>query len=349
MNQIRKVVEALMKHGPKYTTISRETGVPITTVRYILREKLPKLGFTLHAAINYGKLGLQRYMVTIDTSLAPNYMTSLLKLFGETMYLSYYSYLLSRRKFFTIFSIPPKFESSFIAFLDDLIRLDLIRTYELKKLYYRRILSFREDCFDFDNGVWIQNWEAIPRVNEVPEIYEMAEQTESLTTIDLKILNELVKDSLIKLTNIAMKLNVTRQTIKRHYSKILKTIYQYTILWIPPHNPEIVCTPVLLQTHFDEAVRRTILNIPFAYLEMKSEDLNYYTILLLPSLGFYKVIRYISEKINQVGIDFLSMENAANFLIPHGLFNEKKNEWVNVFEIGLQKILREVELRKKLF
>jgi hypothetical protein len=338
-----------MKHGPKYTTISRETGVPITTVRYILKEKLPKLGFTLHAAINYGKLGLQRYMVMIETHLAPDYMTSLLELFGETMYLSYYSYLLNGRKFFTIFSIPPKFESSFTTFLDNLIRLGLIRTYEFKKLYYRRILPFRGDCFDFDNGVWMQNWESAPRLNEVPEIYEIAEQVDTLTIIDLRILNELNKNSLIKFTDIAKKLNVTRQTVKRHYNKILQIIYQYSIFWMPPHNPEVVCTPILVQTYFDESVRKMIHDIPFAHLEMKSEDSDYYSIIFAPSLGFYKVVKYISEKIVQGKIDFLSMENTANFLIPYTLFDEKNKEWINIFEEGLQKILREVKLGSKVF
>jgi len=342
MSQIRKVVEALMKHGPKYTTISRETGVPITTVRYILKEKLPKLGFTLHAAINYGKLGLQRYLVIMEPSLSPDHMVNLLDLFGETMYLNYYSYLLQNRKFLTIFSIPPEFETSFMTFLDELVRLRVLNKYYFKKLYYRRIIPFRIDCFDFDKGVWLQNWNNTPRKEEVSEIYEEPEQIEGLTSLDIRILAELQKDSFLRYTTLSRMLNKARQTIKRHYEKISKTIYLYVILWMPKEHPELYCTPILVRANPVDSLRKKLHNVPFIHLEMKTEDLDYYAVFFVPSIGFYKVLRYISES-KCIELDYLSMDYASNFVPHYNLYDDRKG-WVNIFEKGVEKIVKEVRL-----
>jgi DNA-binding Lrp family transcriptional regulator len=343
MCQAGRVVEALMKHGPRYTMISRETGVPVTTVRYIIREKLPKLGFTIRPVINYGRLGLQRYLVILRSSLSPDYLSSLLELLGETMYLNYYTYILNDGRFLTIFSIPPSFEDSFIRFLDQLARFNIIDLYDVKKLYYRRVIPFRADCFDFDNGVWIQNWEEVSRVRELPEIYEEPNQLDGLTSLDLRILLELYLEPLSSYTDIAKRLKISRQTVKRRFEKILSTIYLYMVFWMPRSNPELVCTPLFIQADQDDKARRIMLNIPFTHLEMKTEDSEYYYILFTPSLGFYKVLEYISEKKIVKKIDFLSMKYAGNFTFPHTLFRDRGG-WLNIFEEGRQKILREVRL-----
>ncbi|MCL7397371.1 MAG: winged helix-turn-helix domain-containing protein, partial [Thaumarchaeota archaeon] len=326
-----------------YTTISRETGIPITTVRYILKEKLPKLGFTVHPAINYGKLGLQWYLAIIQPSVRPDNFVNILDLFGQTMYLKYYTYLLDNMKFLTLFSIPPRFESSFITFLDQLVNVGLIRKYNVKVLLYRRIIPLRIDCFDFNNGVWIQKWDEMPRTEGTPEIYEVPAQIDGLSSLDLKILAELDKNAFTKYSDIARKLNVTRQTVKRHYEKVLQVIYFYMPFWMPTEYPELVCIPVCIHAKSNDKIREIILNIPFAHLEMKTEDAEYYSILFIPSVGFYKVLKYIYEKGISGEISFLSMEYSANFVPPHVLFKDKEG-WVNIFEEGLQKILKEVRL-----
>ncbi|MEM3397554.1 MAG: winged helix-turn-helix domain-containing protein [Nitrososphaerota archaeon] len=343
MSQTRKVVEALMKYGPRYSAISRETEVPITTVRYILREKLPKLGFTIRPAINHGKLGLRWYLVMLEFSVRPDYLTTMLDLFGESMYLSYYAYLLNERKFLTLFATSPKFEESFSNFLDELVKLNIVKRYVLKRLQYRRVVPFRADCFNFNDGVWIQNWDEISRSEDVPEILEEPTQIHGLSSLDIRILAEIYKNPFTSYSEIARRLSVSRQTIKKHYQNIVSKIYLYMLFWMPTRFPELVSTPMFVQTHFNSYTRKTILDIPFTHLEMKSDDSEYYSILFVPSVGFYKVLRYIDERGISGKIDFLSMEYAANF-VPHYNLYDNRRGWINVFEYGLQKILKEVKL-----
>lgn len=340
----REVVKALMIYGPRYSKISKETGVPVTTVRYILREKLPRLGFIVRAAINYGLLGLQRYLVLIETSLPLEYMCSLLDLLGERAYLNYYTYLMKERKFLTIFSIPPSFQDSFINFLDRLIDLKLLRRYTINKLEYRRLIPFRTNCFDFNRGVWSLNWDE-HKSEELHEIYEIPTGFENLTSLDLKILAKLNENAFVKYTELANYLNVTRQTIKRHYEKIKKTIYMYGLLWIPKENPELVSVPLIVGSSFDEISRKTMLNIPFSHLEMKTDDRKYYVMLFIPSLGFYKTVRYMNERMNIELFDFLSMKYTANFLCDGLPYSDNKG-WINVFDLITEKILEKVRLFK---
>jgi len=103
LEETRKVVEALMKVGPRFSDISRATGIPVSTVRYILLKRLPKLGLSVRASINYGAIGLQRYLVEFKSDHPPQYVSSILDLLGEYAYLDYYTYSMTEKKFLTIF------------------------------------------------------------------------------------------------------------------------------------------------------------------------------------------------------------------------------------------------------
>ena len=342
MDATAKVVEALMRLGPHYSKISRETGVPIPTVRYILTNRLPKLGFTARAAINCGALGLQRYLVILKSFLSPNYMSRLLNMFGEIMYLTYYTYLMKDKKFMTIFTLPPKYLDDFIMFLENLKSINIIKDYIVKKLLYMRILPFRVDSFDFRRGVWRQDWPNQYKYH-IPEIYEELNPNPLLDKIDLLILKELQKNIFVKQTDLAKRLGVTRQTVKRHYEHVSKAIYMYAITWVPPWNPELVSSPLLLGSQDAEEARQAIINIPFTYTEMRTVEDDYLGLLLVPSIGLYRVMKYISGKITISDLEFLDMDNTLRFSIHCNLFKDKTG-WLNPYEIGIEKIMEKVRL-----
>ena len=341
METAAKVVKALMECGPSYSEISRRTKVPIPTVRYILRNRLPKLGFTITIAINHGVLGLQRYMVTLESHLSPRYMSELLSMFGELFYLRYYTYLLKERKFLTIFTVPPKYSNDFIAFLDSLKSIQIIDDYSVKKLLYMRVLPFRVDSFDFKRGVWKQNW--FENRFSIPEIYEDVNISSKIDKIDLLILKELEKDAFIKYIDLARKLKLTRQTIKRHFEHVVKAIYMYAVMWVPRWNPDLVSAPILVKALDVEEARSAIINVPFTYAEIRTIDDEYLGLALAPSIGLYKMIKYIGERVKIESLDFLDMENTLSFTIPYNLFNERSG-WLNPYEPGIEKIMEKIEL-----
>ena len=341
MESAAKVVKALMECGPSYSEISRRTKVPIPTVRYILRKRLPKLGFTIAVAINHGVLGLQRYIVTLESHLSSRYMSGLLSMFGELFYLRYYTYLMEERKFLAIFIVPPKYSDDFIAFLDSLKSVKIIDDYSVKKLPYMRVLPFRVDSFDFKRGVWRQNW--FEKKFSIPEIYEDVNPLSKIDKIDLLILKELEKDAFIKYIDLARKLKLTRQTVKRHFERIAKAIYMYSVMWVPRWNPDLVSAPILVKTPYVEDARSAIINVPFTYAEIRTIDDEYLGLVLAPSIGLYKMIKYINERVKVECLDFLDIENTLSFTIPHNLFNERIG-WLNPYELGIEKIMEKIQL-----
>ena len=341
MEAAAKVVKALMECGPSYSEISRRTGVPIPTVRYILRKRLPRLGFSVKAAINYGALGLQRYLVIIKPNLPPNYMSRLLNMFGELMYLNYYTYLMRQGEFLTIFNLPPEYFDDFRRFLDELKSLNIVAEYSVRKLLYMRVLPFRVDCFDFRKGVWRQNWTETRFW--VPEQYEDPNPRPKLDKIDLLILKEVQKNAFIKYIDLAKILGLTRQTIKRHFEHIAKTIYMYAVFWVPPWNPELISIPMIIEAPNADEARSALINIPFNHAELRTEDDEYLTLALVPSIGLYKVVKYVSDKISFKNLEFMDMTYTLNFVIHHNLYNNKAG-WLNPYEIGIEKIIRKIRL-----
>ena len=341
MEAAAKVVKALMECGPSYSEISRRTGVPIPTVRYILRNRLPKLGFTIAVATNHGALGLQRYIVILESRFSPRYMSGLLGMFGELFYLRYYTYLMKERKFLTIFAIPPRYSDDFITFLDSLKSVRIIDDYSVKKLLYMRVLPFRVDSFDFKKGVWKQNW--FEKKISIPEVYEEVNPSSRIDKIDLLILKELEKDAFIKYVDLAKKLRLTRQTIKRHFEHVVKAIYMYAVMWVPRWNPDLVSAPILIKAPNAEEARSAIINVPFTYAEIRTIDDEYLGLALAPSIGLYKMIKYISERVKIDCLDFLDMDNSLSFTVPYNLFNEKIG-WLNPYELGIEKIMEKIRL-----
>jgi len=338
MDTAALVAEALMKYGPKYAKISKETGVPTATVRYILTKRFPKLGLSVKALINRGLLGLQRYLVMIKPALSPKFTSGLLSILGEFMYLTYYTYLTRQRKFMTIFTLPPKYFDSFVEFLNRLKSTKIIADFEVDKLFYMRGLPFRADCFDFREGVWRQDWKE--RDSWVPEVYENPNTELNLDKIDLLILKELRKDAFIKYIDLAKMLKLTRQTIKKHYERAVKAVYMYAIFWFPPWNPETIAVPVITISHDIEGARRALINVPYTFTEMRTAD-KYLTFSVIPSIDFYRTVKYVNTSAIISDIDFPDMNNTLNFEIHPNLYSDRVG-WLNPFDIGIEKILEKV-------
>jgi len=338
MDAAALVAEALMKYGPKYAKISKETGVPTATVRYILTKRFPKLGLSVKALINRGLLGLQRYLVMIKPALSPKFTSGLLSTLGEFMYLTYYTYLTRQRKFMTIFTLPPKYFDSFVEFLNRLKSAKIIADFEVDKLFYVRGLPFRVDCFDFKEGVWRQDWKE--RGSWIPEVYENPNTELKLDKIDLLILKELRKDAFIKYIDLAKILKLTRQTIKRHYERAVKAVYMYAIFWFPPWNPETIAVPVVTISHDIEGARRAFINAPYTFTEMRTAD-KYLTFSVIPSIDFYRTVKYVNTSAIVSDMDFPDMNNTLNFEIHPNLYSDRFG-WLNPFDISIEKILEKV-------
>ncbi|MEM4020974.1 MAG: hypothetical protein QXI18_01170 [Nitrososphaerota archaeon] len=346
MDETKMVVEALMKVGPRFTDISRATGIPISTVRYILLKRLPKLGLSIRAHINYGALGLQRYLVEFQSNYPPHYISRLLDMMGEMMYLDYYTYSMNKRKFFAIFAIPPKHERSFIEFMQILELLGLVRDSKIRKLVYMKLLPFMTECFDFSRGVWMQDWIDRPHNREIQEIIEYPNLEPKIDKIDLIILAELQRQVIpLRYAFFAKKFGLSRQTISKHYKHVRNFIDLFAVIWFPFKNPELVLSPLLIETAYNENDRKIIINIPFTYAEMKSEKGEYFAFIWAPSIGLYSSVKILTKFVEVEELHFQDLEYSGKFSIQYQLY--EKGSWMDPFEKGVQNLLEMLQKREE--
>jgi len=346
LEETRKVVEALMKVGPRFSDISRATGIPVSTVRYILLKRLPKLGLSVRASINYGALGLQRYLVEFKSNYPPHYISRILDLLGESMYLDYYTYSMNGGKFFATFAVPPKYEDSFLEFLQTLETLGLIKNTNLRKLAYVQLLPFMVDFFDFSRGIWLQDWMIRTQSREIQELIEYPDPNPKIDKIDLMILAELQKQVIpLKYNLFVRKFNLSRQTISKHFKHIRELIKLFVVLWFPAMNPELVILPLIVKTSYKPNIRKTLLSIPFAYAEMRSERGEYFVMLMPPSIGLYTTFKFLTESVEFDELIFQDMEYSGKFSVQYQLYEE--NSWINPFEKGIQNLLEIIQKQKK--
>jgi len=344
LEETRKVVEALMKVGPRFSDISRATGIPVSTVRYILLKRLPKLGLSIGASVNYGALGLQRYLVTFQSNYPVHYISKILDLLGEYAYLDYYTYLMTEKKFLTIFAIPPSYEEDLLDFLNLLESMNLIKEMDTCKLIYMRPLPFMTEFFDFSRGVWIQDWISMRKSREVPEIPEYPDPQPKIDEIDLVLVKELQKGIIpLKYSIIARKFNLTRQTISKHYKHARNLINFFTVFWVPHMNPQLFILPLMVRVKAREDFRKLLLSIPFTHAEFRSERGDYFTMLLIPNVGSYITLKFITNSLDTISIDFQDMEYSGKFAIQCNLF--KGGSWINVFDEIAKKLIVLVKSR----
>lgn len=346
MEETRRVVEALMKVGPRFSDISRTTGIPVSTIRYILLKRLPKLGLSVRASINYGALGLQRYLVEFKSNYPPHYISRILDLLGESMYLDYYTYSMNRKKFFATFAIPPKYESNFLEFLQALEVLGLMENINIRKLAYVQLLPFMTEFFDFSRGVWLQNWVNHMRNREIQELIEYPNPNPKIDKIDLMILAELQRQAVpLKYSLFARKFNLSRQTISKHFKHVWELVKLFVVLWFPAMNPELITLPLIVKTSYKTNTRKALLSIPFTYAEMRSEQGEYFVMLLPPSIGLYTTFKFLTETVEFDELIFQDMEYSGKFSLQYQLY--KDNSWINTFEKGVQNLLEIIQKQKK--
>ena len=342
MEEVRKVVEALMHVGPRFSDISKATGVPVSTVRYILLKKLPKLGLSVRASVNYGALGLQRYLVEFRSGYPPHHISRILDLLGESMYLDYYTYSMTGKKFFTIFAIPPRYEKSFLEFLQAMELLGLIKDVDVRRLAYMRLLPFMTEFFDFSRGVWSQDWVSRTRSREVQETIEYPDPSSKIDKIDLMMLAELQEQVIpLKYNRFVEKFRLSRQTISKHYKRVRNLINLFAIIWFPIMNPELITSPLLIRADYKSEVRKTLLSVPFTYAEMRSEKGEYLAMLMTPSIGLYTTLKFLTESIGLGELNFQDMEYSGKFAIQYQLY--EKGSWINPFEKGVQNLLQIIQ------
>jgi len=224
---INKKVCMIIHHSNKNFTldisqIARLAGLPITTTHEHFK-RLVRIKFIIpRSYINYKKLDLT-YVHVFYKSPKQDMIN---KKIGMTDFWTYYArfYSCNESGIYIRYLMPLKYVSQLLMFIDKIRDAGYINDYEIKisEYYLENPITF--EWYDFENRKWTFRWDLwIDEINKASNKFEFADSKTvyDIDDIDLKILENLERDPLNNLSDIARLIGVSPQIIHYHYHKHL--------------------------------------------------------------------------------------------------------------------------------
>jgi hypothetical protein len=351
-----KIVRAIIQVGPgNYSLISRLTGVPPETVRYKIKNQLYKKGVAIHAVVDAEKFDLQRYIVFMTFSDRYQAISKyVLQALHDLAYLNYYSAQLMSKEYYTTFQVPRQFRAQFTEFLDEMVNLGILEAYSLKPIVWMDHLSLRPEYYDFQEGRWDIDWQALKVTDDIPKIVVRPDDAKNeYDKIDLLICKELMINSLVTVAEISKKLNVNVKTLQYHYnSHILdrQMITKYLVRWMGDlesiKKHKIIYARIIArdlnQGELHE-VRKAFYALPFTWGEALAGNREVYQVSLAIPVEHYLYVQYFMS--NNLGplageLDFKTIDtgNSMAFTIPYSPFDATTNSWTFPLEENVRKL-----------
>jgi len=353
---IQTIVETIKRVGPRNCSlISRLTGIPTETVRYKIREQLVKKGFRIHAAIDFNKLGLERRWAILHFSdehrrIAPLILNTL----SNIGFLTYYARVIPQGYYVSIFSVPLRRKVEHRRFMNGLVKLGILDSYEVFEIPFLSYLSMRTEFYDFGAGCWRVDWREVDRLEvSIKETMDPPYEEPLADKKDILILKELQIDSMVSIAEIARRIRLPPKTVRYHFTNhVLRRmlITGYIIGWYGavkgPKWESLLCMAIevrgLTKAQLT-AVQKVFRKLPFILFDAYPAEHNFYlAYLTLPIHEYVNILRYLSENLPQSGdvrVHLIDLSHARSFTIPYRSFIEGEG-WVFNHRRSLQGLSR---------
>jgi hypothetical protein len=351
---ISRLVEAINRVGiQNVSLLSRMTGMPIETIRYVLKKRFPEFGLTVAMLVDYERLGLERYFTMLRFSAdAANHASEVLERLSKVGFLTYRSSVVLDPQQMAIFAVPVSVGDEFHAFLKELVEARILENIRTERLEWTRHPELKSRYYDFKSGNWIINWSKIDAEGEPPPApsrgYEPSAEPD-IDLIDSLLIKELEVDSWRSLSDIARKLRINERTLRWHYRKhVAGAISSYYVRWQPVATDELK-KEIGLVCEFDglsgSQLRRLRLlfnNFPFTWYEAGRKEGYYQAHSAIPTDHLLDSLRFLSANLVNIVSNWrtysLDLATSYWYTIPYENFDDKR-KWVFDRENALSSIL----------
>jgi DNA-binding Lrp family transcriptional regulator len=338
--EMKLIVEAVKKYGPKnISAISRTTGLPAETIRYRIKNQLKEMGIRFHVSINYLKLGLVRSWLFLDFSLqVTKIIPEILDLLAKRGYLTYYARVIPHGYYIAIPTIPYSALEKYKQFLDELVRMDILKEYRVTDLQYFKHLSLRSEFYDFTTRTWNIPWSKLEyEMREAPAQIQMDYSRVPIDKIDLLILKELQINALQSLASISKKISLPEKQVRYHYKKHIeegKIIEDYIVRWHADRNQLINKYIISCFLEFSDLTKSDVPYInsilqkfPFTWMIAVSVDrTKLISQIFMPISQYYDALAFLSDKLymfkGRFKLHIIDYQKAKAYTIPYESFND---------------------------
>ncbi len=355
-SDITKLVEAINRVGiQNVSLLSRMTGMPKETIRYMLGRRFSELGLRVEMLVDYEKLGLERYFVMLKfSSDILDHATHVLERLAKVAFLTYRSALAFEPWHVAIFAVPVSVGDEFHAFLHKLIKEGILRSARTERLEWTRHPELKSRYHDFKSREWKIDWDKIDAHGEPPPAispgYEPTARPE-IDVLDTLVIKELELDSWRTFSNISRKLGINDRTLRWHYSNhISPMISSYYVRWLPVASKEMTKVIGLLCEFNDlsrtrlSKIRRLFNAFPFTWYEGGRRDGYYQVHSGIPADHLMDSLRFLKKNLKETVSDWrtyaldLSLSTTDWYTIPYENF-DGKNGWYFDQKMALNSIL----------
>ena len=350
--EMKLIVEAIKKYGPKnISAISRATGLPAETIRYRIKNQLKNMGIRFHVSINYLKLGLVRTWLFLDFSLqVTKIIPEILDLLAKRGYLTYYARVIPHGYYIAIPTIPYSALEKYKNFLDELVRLDILKEYRMTDLQYLKHLSLRSEFYDFTTRTWNIPWSKLDyETKKEPTAIQMDYSRVPIDKIDLLILKEFQINASQSLTSIAKKINVPEKQVRYHYKKHIeegRIIENYIVRWQADRyqltNKYILSCFIEFSdlTKSDVTYINGILEkFPFTWMIAVSVDRTKMVAqIFMPISQYYDALTFLSDRLymfkERFKLHIIDYQKAEAYTIPYESWNDNVGWFIDLDEVS---------------
>jgi hypothetical protein len=346
-----QILALILKVGVDIPEISRQTGLPVETVRYLYKEHILKRRMRVQRDLDHDKLGLShiQFILTADPELEPLFFNStLLSGLWEQLYVSLVYRVIPDDLFFLSHLAPPEFHPKLREFYRELEALGLLKvheTYECSRLTHPRMwvedYNWEIPGWDFD---WSPSSLKPPQNIEDPPVSEPVK----LDKTDLLVVQHLQYRYDQSISDIAAKTSIDRYQAYWHFRKHVKArdiFGGYRINWLgtgrelkkgfAPQQRQTFVAINFIAKDLSPAemmhARAYLHSIPYLYGEkVGASDYNAETFIpsqsLVEAFGFFaRILRPLQGKARIITVD---QSGAANYTVNPNLFDAESNRWV---------------------
>lgn len=223
-----EILAALVACGPRnLAKVARKTRISPTTLQYRLKALSSHFSLRFFTNIYHVNLGLKKAIFMVEAEPGrEELLLNCLKINGFWIYLAPIYGVIPG--FIGVYTIPVDHTDEFERFLDELKKVGLARSVQHIWTTSLRRVNLVGTWFDSASEKWVFQWEnwvnEIPNQStELPYTLKDPEQFPILTDkTDIFILKELEKNATVSFSELAERLGITPQAVRRRYRKLLK-------------------------------------------------------------------------------------------------------------------------------
>ena len=333
-----KIIRAIQKVGPKNVSLlSRLTGAHAETIRYKVKKQFGRLGFKIHADVDYRKLGLFLHWGTLQftqryAESARGIFTSL----NEAGYLTYYGKVVPQGRYVALFALPTNVTEEYRGFLNELKKVGVLIDFSFEEVLVSRHNLMNPRYFNFQSGKWEVDWSKVKLEDARPLEREERRAPAEVDLFDLLLIKELQIDALQHIVGIARKLKVHQKTLEYHYRTHVqkqKLIPTYYVRWMRNIEKTLAHSVMVTRLTFKGLTTNEFLKaqsaiskIPFLWAEDLLKDGTYLATLCIPVQETLTTFDYLSTQVpgldERVQVGLVDQGDASLFTIPYNMFEK---------------------------